>query len=359
MRAGRRRQSAVGVRYVRAFVMLSSRSGYIPAMADSTSGEPRTLTEFLNTAREHLRKRHLSLKTERAYLHRMREFIEFHGRKHPSKLTGEDISAYLTHLAVDRSVAASTQNVALNALVYMYRNVLGVEMPQAAGIVRAQRCKRIPCVLTQDEVRRLLENMSGETYLMASLLYGAGLRLAECLDLRVKDLAIEKRTLSVREGKGGKDRTTMIPVKIIPALKVQLGRSRLLFELDRKLDRPGVALPGALERKYPNAGKEWPWHWLFPAETLSTDPRTSTVRRHHVHEDRLQRAVKKAAHAAAIDKPVSCHTLRHSFATHLLEHGYDIRTVQELLGHKDVRTTMVYTHVMNRPGLNVRSPLDG
>lgn len=225
-------------------------------MTDSTSGEPRTVTEFLNTARDPLRKRHLSLKTERAYLRRMREFIEFHGRKHPSKLTGDDISAYLTHLAVDRSVAASTQNVALNALAYLYRNVLGVEMPQAAGIVRAQRCKRIPYVLTQDEVRRLLENMPGETYLMASLLYGAGFRLAECLDLRVKDLAIEKRTLSVREGKGREDRTTMIPVKIIPALKVQLGRSRLLFELDRKLNRPGVALPGALETKYPNAGKE-------------------------------------------------------------------------------------------------------
>lgn len=327
-------------------------------MADSTSAEPQTVTEFLHAARDHMRKRHLSLKTERAYLHRMREFIEFHGRKHPSRLTGDDIGAYLTHLAVDRSVAASTQNVALNALVYMYRNVLGVEMPQAAGIVRAQRSKRIPCVLTQDEVRLLLEHMSGETHLMASLLYGAGLRLAECLDLRVKDLSLEKRTLTVREGKGGKDRTTMVPVKIIPALEVQLGRSRLLFDLDRRLDRPGVPLPGALEKKYPCAGKEWPWHWVFPAETLSTDPRTSTVRRHHVHEDRLQRAVKKAASAAGIAKPVSCYTLRHSFATHLREQGYDIRTVQELLGHKDVRTTMVYTQVMNRSGMNVRSPLD-
>lgn len=327
-------------------------------MADSTSGEPRTVTEFLNAARDHMRKRHLSLKTERAYLHRMREFIEFHGHMHPAELTGEDVSAYLTHLAVDRSVSASTQNVALSALVYMYCNVLGVEMPQTAGIVRAQRSKRIPCVLTQDEVRLLLQHMSGETHLMASLLYGAGLRLAECLVLRVKDLSLEKRALTVREGKGGKVRTTMVPVKIIPALHVQLGRSRLLFELDRRLNRPGVAVLGALERKYPNAGKEWPWHWVFPAETLAADPRTSTQRRHHVHEDRLQRAVKKAAKAAGIAKPVSCHTLRHSFATHLLEQGYDIRTVQQLLGHKDVRTTMVYTQVMVRSGMKVRSPLD-
>jgi len=327
-------------------------------MADSTSAEPRTVTEFLNAARDHMRKRHLSLKTEQAYLYRMREFIEFHGRKHPSELTGDDVGAYLTHLAVDRSVAASTQNVAQNALVYMYRNVLGVEMPKAAGIVRAQRSKRIPCVLTQDEVRRLLEHMSGETHLMASLLYGAGLRLAECLDLRVKDLDLEKRTITVRDGQGGKDRTTMIPAKTIPAVQVQLGRSKLLFDLDRRHDRPGVALPGALERKHPNAGKEWSWHWVFPAEALSTDPRISTQRRHHVHEDRLQRAVKKAAKAAGIAKPVSCHTLRHSFATHLLEQGYDIRTVQQLLGHKDVRTTMVYTQVMVRSGMKVRSPLD-
>ncbi|MBW7926861.1 MAG: integron integrase [Fimbriimonadaceae bacterium] len=327
-------------------------------MADSTSSDPRIVTEFLNGARMRMRQGRLSLKTERAYLQRMREFVEFHGGKHPSELTGEDVGAYLTHLAVDRSVAASTQNVALNALVYLYRNVLGVEMPQATGVVRAQRSKRIPCVLTQDEVRRLLEHMSGETHLMASLLYGAGLRLAECLDLRVRDLDLEKRTITVRDGKGGKDRTTMIPAKIVPALQVQMGRSKLLFDLDRRLDRPGVALPGALERKYPNAGKEWPWHWVFPAETLAADPRTSTQRRHHVHEDRLQRAVKKAAKAAGIAKPVSCHTLRHSFATHLLEQGYDIRTVQQLLGHKDVRTTMVYTQVMVRSGMKVRSPLD-
>jgi integron integrase len=313
---------------------------------------------LLEEVRTVARLKHLSLRTETAYLHHIRRFIVFHGKRHPTTMGETEIRAYLAHLAVDQQVAASTQNVALCALLFLYREVLHVDLPHVTDIERARRPARIPVVFTRSEVHAILANLYGEYHLMASLLYGSGLRLMECLRLRVKDLDFEYQQLTVRDGKGAKDRITMLPRSLTDALQQQLAYARRLHEKDLADGFGAVYLPFALERKYRNAATEWSWQYLFPAPRRSRDPRSGLLRRHHLSEDILQRAVKTAMTQAGIAKAGSCHTLRHSFATHLLEDGYDIRTVQELLGHKDVRTTMIYTHVLNRGGRAVRSPLD-
>jgi len=269
-----------------------------------------------------------------------------------------EIETYLTHLAVNRHVAASTQNVALSALLFLYRDVLQLELPQLEGIVRASRPSRLPVVFTRAKVRALLSQLSGILWLMASLLYGSGLRLMECVRLRVKDIDVAYHQITMRDGKGAKDRVTMLPQTLHTPLQRQLARARLLHEEDLDAGHGSVYLPHALVRTYPGADREWSRQYVFPAAQRSRDPRTGVIRRHHLGEDGLQRAVKQALRQSGITKTGSCHTLRHGFATHLLEDGYDVRTVQELLGHKDVKTTMIYTHVLNHGGRGVRGPLD-
>jgi len=313
---------------------------------------------LLDQMREALRLRHYSLRTEQAYLHWTQRFIYFHGKRHPRDLGPREVEAFLSHLAVEGGVSASTQGQALAALLFLYKQVLGVDLPWLDEVVRAKRPQRLPTVLTPDEVARLLACLEGTQALMARLLYGTGMRLMECLRLRVKDVDLSRREITIREGKGNKDRMTMVPVALIPALEQHLEQVRDLWRRDRAADLPGVQLPNALERKKPGEGKTLAWFWLFPGRELSTDPRSGIRRRHHAHEQGIQRAIKRAVLAAGIVKPASTHTLRHSFATHLLESGQDIRTVQELLGHSDVKTTMIYTHVLNRGPLGVVSPLD-
>jgi integron integrase len=308
--------------------------------------------------RERIRASHYSLRTERAYLMWVRRFVAFHGRRSPRELGAADVTGFLSSLATRSAVAASTQNQALAAILYLYREVLGLELEWLDDIVRAKRPRRIPTVLTEAEVDALLSRMEGPTGLMARLMYGTGMRLSECVSLRVKDVDLERREIVVRQGKGAKDRMTMLPATLVEPLGAQLVRSRAVFDRDRERDLPGVELPFALERKYPNAGREWPWQWVFPQDHLSVDPRSRIRRRHHFYEQTLGRAIGVAARRARIAKHVSSHTLRHSFATHLMQRGYDIRTIQELLGHKDVSTTMIYTHVLNRGGRGVVSPLD-
>ena len=317
-----------------------------------------SIPAFLEEVRAAIRLRHYSLRTEEAYLLRIRHFIQFHGKRHPARLGAVEVRSYLTHLAVEGQVAASTQNVARCALVFLYRNVLETPLPPLEGVAPAKRPERLPVVFTRAEVKAILDLMEGTPLLMASLLYGSGLRLMECLRLRVKDIDLEMHQITVRDSKGGKDRVTMLPQTIQPALRQQLGHAHDGYEQDCANGTANVFLPDALSRKYPNAPQEWAWQWVFPAKTLSTDPRSGEVRRHHLGEETLQRAVKAAIRRAGLAKNGSCHTLRHSFATHLIEDGYDIRTVQELLGHADVRTTMIYTHVLNRGGRGVHSPLD-
>ncbi len=314
--------------------------------------------KLLDAIRQALRFKHYSIRTEQAYVDWSRRFILHHGRRHPREMGAEEIRAFLTHLAVEGQVAASTQNQALSALLFLYKEVLEIDLPWVGDIERAKKPHRVPVVLTRDEARAVLDGLSGQYRLMGDLLYGAGLRLMECLRLRVKDIDFGYWQITVRDGKGGKDRITMLPVSAAPALRDQLDRARALHEADLREGHGRVWLPDALERKYPNAAVERGWQWVFPAERRALDPRGGMERRHHVIERNLQNAVKVAAGRAGMTKPVSPHTFRHSFATHLLEAGYDIRTVQELLGHKDVSTTMIYTHVLNRPGLAVRSPLD-
>jgi integron integrase len=287
-----------------------------------------------------------------------RQFILFHGKRHPDEMGDAEIREFLSHLATDRDVAASTQNQALNALVFLYEAVLGRPAGELGGIERASRPKRMPVVLSQDEVRQLLAGLEGTALSMAQLLYGAGLRVLECARLRVKDLDFERGMLTLQDTKGGDGRVTMLPEAARGGLRERLREARQVFETDREAGAPGVQLPHALAWKSPRAATSWPWFWVFPSPVISRDPRSGEERRHHVHEDSVQRAIRRAAAAAGLAKRVTPHTLRHSFATHLLERGQDIRTVQELLGHKDVRTTMIYTHVLNRPGLAVRSPLD-
>jgi integron integrase len=317
------------------------------------------IESFLEKCRQVMRLKHLSYRTEETYLPIIRRFIEFHGgRTHPRDMGAPEIRAYLSHLAVEQNVAASTQNVAFSALRFLYRDVLHIEIPAIEQVERAQRPARLPEVFTREEARAVLGWMEGTPRLMASLLYGSGLRLMECVRLRVKDLDFARLQLTIREGKGEKDRVTMLPQSLVEPLKAQLEMSRRLHEEDLAAGFGAVYLPYALERKYPNAAKEWGWQYVFPASRRSTDPRSGVTRRHHLAEDVLQRAVRTAIRQAGITRKASCHTFRHSFATHLLEDGYDIRTVQELLGHKDVSSTMIYTHVLNRGGRGVRSPLD-
>lgn len=309
-------------------------------------------------AREKMRTRHLALRTEQAYLHWLRRYVEFHDRKHPRELGAPDVEEFLTHLAVRRKVSAATQSQALQALLFLYRHVLGIELPWLDGITRASQPRRLPVVLSRAEVRALLAQLQGTPWLVASILYGSGLRLTEGLRLRVKDLALERGELVVREAKGGKDRVTMLPATLERAVRSHLERLRAWYDEERRLARPGVTLPAALARKYPHAAARWGWQYLFPAATLCRDPYTGELARHHLHEKVVQRAVQAAVLRAGLAQPASCHTLRHSFATHLLEDGYDIRTVQELLGHSDLKTTMIYTHVMGKGAGGVRSPLD-
>jgi integron integrase len=287
----------------------------------------------------------------------IRQYILFHGKRHPEEMAEDEVTAFLTHLATKRRVSASTQNQALSALLFLYRNVLDRELGDLDA-VRAKRRPKVPVVLTQAEVARLLAEMSGTPKLLAWLLYGSGLRLSECLRLRVKDLDFSYHQVTVHNGKGGKDRVTMLPARVEADLRLHLERVGRLHAEDCRAGHGGVPLPTALARKYPNAATEWPWQWVFPSATLSPDRETGLLYRHHMSPRTVQKAVRSAARKVGIAKPATCHTLRHSFATHLLANGYDIRTVQELLGHRSVRTTMKYTHVLNRGGLGVLSPAD-
>ena len=317
--------------------------------------DPFTLSDAV---REAVRARHYSLRTERAYVLWVRRFVRFHARRHPREMGVSEVTAFLTWLDNDRRVAAATQNQALAAILFLYREVLGHDLPWLTEVVRAKKPRRLPNVLTRDDVQRVLDNLDPVHSLMGRLLYGTGMRLSECLALRVKDVDLIRREITVRQGKGGKDRVTMLPLALVEPMRLQLVEARRVYSADRMRDVPGVELPFAYERKNPAAGRSWPWHWIFPQDHLSIDPRSGIRRRHHWYPQTLSRAIGLAARRARIDKPVSSHTLRHSFATHLMEAGYDIRTVQELLGHKDVSTTMIYTHVLNRGGRGVVSPLD-
>jgi len=328
------------------------------AETETETGAEGAGPRLLDRVRAKIRMRHYSLRTEQAYVQWIRRFIRFHGLRHPREMGADEVRAFLEHLAIEGRVASATQNQALNALGFLYRDVLDLELPALGAIERASKPKRLPVVLSRGEVARLLAELRGRHRLMASLLYGSGLRLMECVRLRVKDVDFEMHQLVVRDGKGRKDRVTMLPDSLRDPLLAQLAHVDALLAGDVAEGCAGVWLPTALERKLPGAGRERGWQWLFPARQRSRDPRSGVERRHHVSETSLQRAVKRGVRAAAIAKPASCHALRHSFATHLLEDGYDIRTVQELLGHRSVQTTMVYTHVLNRRGLAVRSPLD-
>lgn len=328
-----------------------------PAADGLGEGEGRQ-PKLLDQVRGRLRLKHYSLRTEQAYVAWIRRFILANGKRHPRELEGRHVEAFLTGLATRGRVAAGTQNQALAALLFLYREVLGVKLPWMDSVVRAKRPRRLPVVLSQAEVRRLLTAIDERAWLMAALLYGTGIRLMECLRLRVKDLDFERGEITVRNGKGGKDRHVPLPGSLREALPAAVERVRVLHEADLAAGVGEVWLPAALERKYPNAAREFGWQYLFPSPKLSADPRTGVLRRHHLDESVLQRAVRAARQRAGIVKPATCHTLRHSFATHLLEAGYDIRTIQELLGHKDLATTQIYTHVLNRGGLAVRSPLD-
>lgn len=314
---------------------------------------------LMEVVRSRIRAKHYSLRTEQAYLGWIRQFILANGRRHPRQLGGAEVEAFLTRLATERNVAASTQNQALSALLFLYREVLRVDLPWMASILRAKRPRRLPTVLSVDEARKLLSMMDGRTWLMASLLYGTGMRLMECLRLRVKDVDFARNEILIRNGKGGKDRRTMLPRALEEPLRREIQRARVLHAQDLAEGLGETPLPDALSRKYPGAGREFGWQFVFPADRRSVDPRGGGLHRHHVDDAVLARALKVARAQAGIQKLLSAHTLRHSFATHLLEAGYDIRTIQELLGHKDVATTQVYTHVLNRGGRGVRSPLDG
>lgn len=314
---------------------------------------------LMEVVRSRIRAKHYSLRTEQAYLGWIRQFILANGRRHPRQLGGAEVEAFLTRLATERNVAASTQNQALSALLFLYREVLRVDLPWMASILRAKRPRRLPTVLSVDEARKLLSMMDGRTWLMASLLYGTGMRLMECLRLRVKDVDFARNEILIRNGKGGKDRRTMLPRALEEPLRREIQRARVLHAQDLAEGLGETPLPDALSRKYPGAGREFGWQFVFPADRRSVNPRGGGLHRHHVDDAVLARALKFARAQAGIQKLLSAHTLRHSFATHLLEAGYDIRTIQELLGHKDVATTQVYTHVLNRGGRGVRSPLDG
>ncbi|HXD96705.1 MAG TPA: integron integrase [Candidatus Acidoferrum sp.] len=326
-----------------------------PAQPGLPAGAAPRLLDRVRTA---LRTRHYSRKTEKTYVGWIRRFVLFHGRRHPSDMGATEVTRYLSSLATEGHVAASTQNQALSALLFLYRDVLGVDMPWLDDVVRAKRPARLPIVLTRDEVRAVIRQLHGVPRLMAILMYGSGLRVLECARLRIKDVDFARRQITVRAGKGDKDRATTLPGIIGPDLTRHLEAVKRQHQVDLRQGAGWVELPWALARKYPNAGREWAWQWVFPATRFYVDRETGQRRRHHLHESVLQRAVRDAVRLAGIPKRATCHTLRHSFATHLLEDDRDIRTVQELLGHRDVSTTMIYTHVLNRGGLAVKSPLD-
>jgi integron integrase len=315
---------------------------------------------LLDEVRDVIRRKHFSIRTEQSYVDWIRRFILFHNKRHPREMAEAEVTEFLTHLARDGRVAASTQNQALSALLFLYKQVLKQEIGWLEGVERAKRSARLPVVLTRDEVHKIFAHLHGTPRLMAGLLYGSGLRLMECVRLRVKDIDFGYARITVRDGKGAKDRVTMLPVNLAKPLERHLKKVQAQHEEDLEASFGSVFLPTAIARKYPRAAKEWAWQYVFPSSRLSFDPRCpeAVKQRHHIDETLLQDAVKKAVRASGITKPATCHTLRHSFATHLLENGYDIRTVQELLGHKDVSTTMIYTHVLNKPGIGVKSPLD-
>lgn len=327
-------------------------------MANATTPLAPTPPKLLDQVRDKIRVKHYSIRTETQYLQWIKRFILFHHKRHPKDMGAAEVEAFLSHLAVEGNVSASTQNQALSALLFLYREVLAIELPWLDDVVRAKKPQRLPSVLNRGEVALVLERMEGTYSLMARLLYGTGMRLMECCRLRVKDIDFGQREILIRDGKGAKDRVTMLPETLVSDLQAHLVKRRRLYEDDLGKGMAEVFLPDALAKKYPNAPTEWAWQYVFPSGSYSVDPRSGHERRQHIDEKLLQRAMKKAVTASGITKFATPHTLRHSFATHLLEGGYDIRTVQELLGHSDVSTTMIYTHVLNKGGRGVVSPLD-
>ncbi len=325
-----------------------------PSQTEPMTQPPKLLEQVVAK----MRVKHYSLRTEKTYIDWIKRYIWHHGKRHPKDMGAVEVEAFLTYLAVARNVSASTQNQAKSALLYLYKEVLAVELPWLDNVTQAKAPKRLPVVLTQAEVQAVLSRLDGTMWLIASLLYGSGLRIMETLRLRVKDIDFARREILVREGKGFKDRVTMLPMSMVEPLKSHLLKVQTLHNDDLSAGHGEVFMPMALDRKYPSAGSSWSWQYVFPSIKLSVDPRSKAVRRHHADEKTVQRAVKKAVNLAGLTKLATPHTFRHSFATHLLEGGYDIRTVQELLGHSDVSTTMIYTHVLNKGGRGVSSPLD-
>lgn len=325
-----------------------------PENTPSQSAAPK----LLDQVRDKIRVKHYSIRTETQYIHWIKRFILYHNKRHPREMGAKEVESFLTHLATAGGVSAATQNQALSALLFLYREILAVNLPWLDNVIRAKKPQRLPVVLSKNEVGKILARMDGTYSLMAQLLYGTGMRLMECCRLRVKDIDFERREILIRDGKGAKDRVTMLPESLIQLLQQQLAKRRQLYEDDLAKGMAEVFLPDALARKYPNAASDWAWQYIFCSGSYSVDPRSGRERRHHIDEKLLQRAMKKAVAASGVQKLATPHTLRHSFATHLLEGGYDIRTVQELLGHSDVSTTMIYTHVLNKGGKGVISPLD-
>ncbi len=320
----------------------------------STVQSPR----LLDQVRGKIRLKHYSMRTEQAYVDWIKRFVLHFDKRHPTEMGAREVEAFLTHLAVKGKVAAATQNQAKSALLFLYREVLELDLPWLENVERAKAPKRLPVVLTEQEVEAVLSRLKGTHWLVAGLLYGSGLRIMEALRLRVKDIEFSRGEILVREGKGFKDRVTMLPAVLVDPLKAHLMQVRDLHERDVEEGYGEVYLPYALDRKYPNAGREWGWQYVFPSKNRAVDPRSGVVKRHHVQDQAIQRAIRQAVRDAGVVKPATPHTLRHSFATHLLTGGYDIRTVQELLGHKDVATTMIYTHVLYKGGRGVKSPMD-
>lgn len=345
--------------YVISAIFRMHRTSAVWLHRPESTGNLAMAEKLLDRMRRIIRVKHYSLRTEKAYVHWVKRFILFHGKRHPRSMGAEEVTAFLSHLAVERSCAPSTQNQALNAILFLYRHVLEIDLPWLDELVRAKRRERIPVVLTVAEVRSVLAHLAPPYDLVVRLLYGSGLRIGEATRLRVKDVDLKRRSLVVRDGKGARDRVTVLADSCIPAMRGQIERSLAISAEDREKRRGGVLLPCALARKYPNARFDDAWQYVFPALNLSREPRSRKWAHHHVYNNSVQRAVKTASSRAGIRKPVTCHVFRHSFATHLLESGADIRTIQKLLGHSDVRTTMLYTHVVQRGAPGARSPLDG